>query len=76
MRRILGIGKSVQLLCKGNWTSFGRWNIGHWKEGKGHLKSGKLQLLDERETLTYFPFLAEGFSSVHVEGAARVDGRA
>ncbi|WP_432359160.1 NAD(P)/FAD-dependent oxidoreductase [Sporosarcina sp. UB5] len=37
---------------------------------------GRVKLLDERETSTLFPPLSEGFSSVYVEGAARVDGRA
>jgi D-amino-acid dehydrogenase len=37
---------------------------------------GQVKMLDERETSNAFPLLAEGFSAVHVEGAARVDGRA
>ncbi|WP_262173005.1 NAD(P)/FAD-dependent oxidoreductase [Saccharococcus sp. Marseille-Q5394] len=37
---------------------------------------GEVTLLHERATSTLFPLLEEGFSSVHVEGAARVDGRA
>ncbi|MGN7386688.1 NAD(P)/FAD-dependent oxidoreductase [Sporosarcina sp. SAFN-015] len=37
---------------------------------------GQVSLLTEDETSDLFPLLAEGFSSVHVEGAARVDGRA
>ncbi|MDN4607341.1 NAD(P)/FAD-dependent oxidoreductase [Sporosarcina highlanderae] len=37
---------------------------------------GQVTLLDERETSEQLPLLSEGFSSVYVEGAARVDGRA
>jgi len=37
---------------------------------------GTLTRLNEQETNSYFPPLADGFSSLHVEGAARVDGRA
>jgi D-amino-acid dehydrogenase len=37
---------------------------------------GHVRLLNEKETADFFPLLSEGFSSVHVEGAARVDGRA
>ena len=43
---------------------------------EGAPEIGKVKLLDERETSDLFPLLSEGFSSVHVEGAARVDGRA
>ena len=42
---------------------------------EGAPEIGQVKLLDERETSTFFPLLSEGFSSVHVEGAARVDGR-
>lgn len=37
---------------------------------------GEITRLDERKTLESFPLLAEGYSSVHISGAARVDGRA
>lgn len=37
---------------------------------------GKVQLLNEKETSTLFPPLDDEFLSIHVEGAARVDGRA
>ncbi|MCM3742958.1 FAD-binding oxidoreductase [Sporosarcina luteola] len=37
---------------------------------------GEVTLLDEQATSTLVPLLEEGFSSVHIEGAARVDGRA
>ncbi|MFC5603196.1 NAD(P)/FAD-dependent oxidoreductase [Sporosarcina koreensis] len=37
---------------------------------------GQVKLLNESETSNLFPLLSEGFSSVHIEGAARVDGRA
>lgn len=37
---------------------------------------GSIACLDEEETLDQFPLLAEGYSSVHISGAARVDGRA
>ncbi|WP_188456895.1 NAD(P)/FAD-dependent oxidoreductase [Virgibacillus oceani] len=37
---------------------------------------GEITLLDPQETKALFPPLAEGYSSVHVSGAARVDGRA
>lgn len=37
---------------------------------------GEVTLLHDLATSTLFPPLEEGFSSVHVEGAARVDGRA
>ncbi|WP_252503497.1 FAD-binding oxidoreductase [Sporosarcina sp. Marseille-Q4943] len=37
---------------------------------------GHVRLLNEQLTSDLFPPMSEGFSSVHVEGAARVDGRA
>jgi Glycine/D-amino acid oxidases (deaminating) len=37
---------------------------------------GSISCLDEGETREQFPLLAEGYSSVHISGAARVDGRA
>lgn len=37
---------------------------------------GQVSLCNEEETAELFPLLSEGFSSVHIEGAARVDGRA
>ncbi|CAI6043076.1 Glycine oxidase [Paenibacillus sp. JJ-100] len=37
---------------------------------------GNITWLDEKETRERFPILREGYSSVHVSGAARVDGRA
>lgn len=37
---------------------------------------GEVKLLNKSGTSDHFPLLSEGFSSVHVEGAARVDGRA
>ncbi len=37
---------------------------------------GEISRLDEHRTRELFPLLAEGYSSVHVSGAARVDGRA
>lgn len=37
---------------------------------------GDITRLDEEETLESFPLLAEGYSSVHISGAARIDGRA
>ena len=37
---------------------------------------GNITCLDEKETRERFPILREGYSSVHVSGAARVDGRA
>ncbi|WP_164216073.1 FAD-dependent oxidoreductase [Virgibacillus sp. YIM 98842] len=36
---------------------------------------GEITLLDEEQTKALFPLLADGFGSVHVSGAARVDGR-
>ncbi|MHA6251556.1 NAD(P)/FAD-dependent oxidoreductase [Oceanobacillus sp. CAU 1775] len=36
---------------------------------------GEVQFLDEAATREKFPLLAEGYQSVHVTGAARVDGR-
>ena len=36
---------------------------------------GEVTLLDEVQTKEYFPLLADGFGSVHVSGAARVDGK-
>ncbi len=37
---------------------------------------GEVKLLSEKETLALFPFLDEGYQSVWISGAARVDGRA
>lgn len=37
---------------------------------------GEITQLDESETQERFPLLAEGYRSVHISGAARVDGRA
>ncbi|RFU68396.1 FAD-binding oxidoreductase [Bacillus sp. V59.32b] len=37
---------------------------------------GDISRLDEKETRKHFPPLAEGYHSVHIGGAARVDGRA
>ncbi|WP_054955236.1 NAD(P)/FAD-dependent oxidoreductase [Paenibacillus dakarensis] len=37
---------------------------------------GDITLLDEQGTHQRFPLLAEGYNSVHISGAARVDGRA
>ncbi|MBW8352072.1 FAD-binding oxidoreductase [Bacillus sp. IITD106] len=37
---------------------------------------GEIQLLSPSETKAVFPLIADGYSSVHVSGAARVDGRA
>ena len=37
---------------------------------------GELKLLTAKETKEIFPLLSEDFSSLYVEGAARVDGRA
>ncbi|HLT56603.1 MAG TPA: FAD-dependent oxidoreductase [Bacillota bacterium] len=36
---------------------------------------GKIELLDEQETKEQFPLLADGFRSVYISGAARVDGK-
>lgn len=36
---------------------------------------GEITMLDEEQTKALFPLLADGFGSVHVSGAARVDGR-
>lgn len=37
---------------------------------------GEINRLSQAETQTLFPILADGYGSVHVSGAARVDGRA
>ena len=37
---------------------------------------GEINRLDEHKTHELFPLLAEGYSSLHISGAARVDGRA
>ncbi|MGO4545008.1 NAD(P)/FAD-dependent oxidoreductase [Paenibacillus sp. 2TAB23] len=37
---------------------------------------GKITRLDEHSTHERFPLLAEGYSSIYISGAARVDGRA
>lgn len=36
---------------------------------------GEITLLDETKTKELFPLLTDGFGSIHVSGAARVDGR-
>ncbi|RLL43709.1 FAD-binding oxidoreductase [Oceanobacillus piezotolerans] len=36
---------------------------------------GEVNILDEDQTKEMFPFLADGFKSVYISGAARVDGR-
>lgn len=35
---------------------------------------GRVEMLDERATAAAFPFVRDGFQSLYVEGAARVDG--
>ncbi|MBH5316484.1 FAD-binding oxidoreductase [Paenibacillus sp. GSMTC-2017] len=37
---------------------------------------GEITQLDEQSTRERFPLLMEGYSSIHISGAARVDGRA
>lgn len=37
---------------------------------------GEITRLDEHRTRELFPLLGEGYSSIHISGAARVDGRA
>ncbi|WP_409304272.1 NAD(P)/FAD-dependent oxidoreductase [Peribacillus sp. SCS-155] len=37
---------------------------------------GQISKLDDRKTRDLFPPLAEGYHSIHISGAARVDGRA
>lgn len=37
---------------------------------------GEITRYNERETHALFPLLAEGYHSVHISGAARIDGRA
>ncbi|SIR69574.1 D-amino-acid dehydrogenase [Paenibacillus macquariensis] len=37
---------------------------------------GEITRLDEHRTRELFPLLEEGYSSIHISGAARVDGRA
>lgn len=37
---------------------------------------GEISRLNEKETHALFPLLAEGYQSVHISGAARIDGRA
>ncbi|WP_053377920.1 NAD(P)/FAD-dependent oxidoreductase [Paenibacillus sp. FJAT-27812] len=37
---------------------------------------GEITRLDEHRTRELFPLLMEGYSSIHISGAARVDGRA
>jgi len=37
---------------------------------------GNVHILNEKETLDKFPLLNEGYSSLYVKGAARIDGRA
>ncbi|WP_211746158.1 FAD-dependent oxidoreductase [Paenibacillus sp. Marseille-Q4541] len=37
---------------------------------------GEIRQLDEEETNRLFPLLVEGYHSVHISGAARIDGRA
>lgn len=36
---------------------------------------GEITLLDSKQTTSMFPLISEAYSSVHVSGAARVDGR-
>ncbi|MDY8025572.1 FAD-binding oxidoreductase [Paenibacillus polymyxa] len=51
-------------------------------EERAHLRQadapeiGEITRLNEKETHERFPLLAEGYHSVHVSGAARIDGRA
>lgn len=51
-------------------------------EDRAHLRQagapeiGEITQLNEKETHERFPLLAEGYHSVHVSGAARIDGRA
>lgn len=45
------------------------------KRREDALEIGEVSLLDETQTKTLFPLLADGFGAVHVSGAARVDGR-
>ncbi len=46
------------------------------KRREGAPEIGDIRLLDEEETRMMFPPLAEGYGSVFVSGAARVNGRA
>lgn len=51
-------------------------------EERAHLRKadapeiGEITRLHEAQTRELFPLLAEGYSSIHISGAARVDGRA
>ncbi|MDW0109133.1 NAD(P)/FAD-dependent oxidoreductase [Sporosarcina aquimarina] len=36
---------------------------------------GEIQLLDEEQTKQYYPLITDGFQSIYISGAARVDGR-
>ncbi|WDZ59740.1 NAD(P)/FAD-dependent oxidoreductase [Paenibacillus polymyxa] len=51
-------------------------------EKRAHLRQadapeiGEITRLNEKETYKRFPLLVEGYHSVHISGAARIDGRA
>ncbi|MFS8213807.1 NAD(P)/FAD-dependent oxidoreductase [Paenibacillus polymyxa] len=51
-------------------------------ETRAHLRQadapeiGEITRLNEKETYKRFPLLVEGYHSVHISGAARIDGRA
>lgn len=45
------------------------------KRRENALEIGDITLLNSKETKSMFPLLTEEYSSVHVSGAARVDGR-
>ncbi|MGR6127406.1 NAD(P)/FAD-dependent oxidoreductase [Paenibacillus sp. SER-28] len=51
-------------------------------EKRAHLRQadapeiGEITRLNEKETHERFPLLVEGYNSVHISGAARIDGRA
>lgn len=51
-------------------------------EERAHLRQadapeiGEITRLNEKETHERFPLLVEGYHSVHISGAARIDGRA
>lgn len=36
---------------------------------------GDIQMLDEEQTKQYYPLISDGFQSIYISGAARVDGR-
>ncbi len=46
------------------------------KRMKDAVEIGEISRLDEKETQELLPLLTEGHSSIHISGAARVDGRA